>query len=322
LAAEKVPERVCSLAAGHDFVGIYAGGPTVIANSDSKGQFHFFATENFSLDYSLFDGPKAVKALYAASQWKDDSFRQSVLNSASQLSLLKKPVRDVKRGNYRVYMAPDAVMSLVGMLSWGALSQAAYKRGQSPFQKFADGTEQLSPLFGLEENFTLGGSPRFNTLGEVAPSRLPLIEKGKLKNLLCSSRTAKEFGCESNRASGSETMRSPDMAAGSLEEKDILTRLGTGLYLSNLHYLNWSDRMSARVTGMTRYACFWVEQGEIVGPIKDLRFDESLYRIFGSELEAVTKERHVQPETHTYDARQPGLARAPGILLRDFTFTL
>ena len=28
---------------------------------------------------------------------------------------------------------------------------------------------------------------------------------------------------------------------------------------------------------MTRYACFWVEGGEVVGPIKDMRWDESLY---------------------------------------------
>jgi predicted Zn-dependent protease len=322
LAPEKATERVCSLAKGHDFVGIYAGGPIVIATANSHGQFHFFATENFSVDYSLFDGPKAVKSAYASAQWSDEKFRQSVSSSAERLTLLKKPVQNVERGQYRVYMAPDAVSSLVNILSWGALSFSAYKRGLSPLQKWIDGEESLSPLFSLEENFTLGGMPRFNSLGEVAPARLPLIEKGKRRNLLCSSRSAKEFGGESNQAEPHEVLRSPDLAAGELEEKDILARLGTGLYLSNLHYLNWSDRRSARVTGMTRYACFWVEKGAIVGPIRDLRFDESLYRVFGSELEAVTKEREVLPDTSTYERRQPGLSRAPGILLKNFTFTL
>lgn len=323
LPTEDVPQRLAELASGNDLVGLYSGGPLVIANANSKGQSHFFATHNFSMDYSLFDGPRAVKGLVAGAEWNEEKFRTSVLDSAAKLNLLKRPLREIGKGTYRVYMAPAATLSLVGIMSWGALSQAAYKRGQNPLQKLIDGNvSSLSPLFSLEENFSLGGTPRFNSLGEVSEMHLPLIEKGRVKNLLCSSRTAKEFGLKSNNAEGSESPRSPDMAAGDLEEKDILQRLGTGLYLSNLHYLNWSDRVGARVTGMTRYACFWVEDGEIVGPIKDLRFDESLFRIFGSELEAVTKERELAPDTSNYDRRQAGVSRVPGILLKEFTFTL
>jgi predicted Zn-dependent protease len=73
---------------------------------------------------------------------------------------------------------------------------------------------------------------------------------------------------------------------------------------------------------MTRYACFWVEDGEIIAPIKDLRFDESLYRIFGSELEAVTQHTLRLPETETYQERSLGGCQVPGMLIRDFLFTL
>jgi predicted Zn-dependent protease len=323
LPLAELPAKVAALSSDNDLAGLYSGGPIVIANANSKGQSHFFATENYTMDYSLFDGPRAVKGLVAGSHWDEAKFSASVRNDAERLKLLKFPVQDVKKGSYRVYLAPAATLQLVGIMSWGALSQGAYKRGQNPLQKLIDGkVSNLSPLFSLEENFALGGSPRFNSLGEVSETHLPLITKGKVANLLCSSRTAKEFGVPSNQAETSEGMRSPDMAAGDLEEKDILQRLGTGLYLSNLHYLNWSDRVGARITGMTRYACFWVEKGEIVGPIKDLRFDESLFRIFGSELEAVTRERELSPETSNYERRQAGVSRVPGILLKDFTFTL
>lgn len=323
LPLAELPERVAVLSGQNDLAGLYAGGPLVIANSNSKGQSHFFGTENYSIDYSLFDGPRAVKGLAAGANWNEEKFEASVKEDAARLSLLKRPIQEVKKGSYRVYMAPAATLSLVGMMSWGALSQSAYKRGQNPLQKLIDGkVPPLSPLFSLEENFSLGGTPRFNSLGEVSEMHLPLITKGKITNLLTSSRTAKEFGVKGNNAESQESPRSPDMAAGDLEEKDILRRLGTGLYLSNLHYLNWSDRVGARITGMTRYACFWVENGEIVGPIKDLRFDESLFRIFGSELEAVTKEREISPDTSNYERRQAGVSRMPGILLKDFTFTL
>jgi predicted Zn-dependent protease len=101
-----------------------------------------------------------------------------------------------------------------------------------------------------------------------------------------------------------------------------LAQLDTGLYLSNLHYLNWSDRVGGRITGMTRYACFWVEQGEIVAPIQDLRFDDSLYTFLGENLEGVTDFQSFIAEVDTYEARSLGGALVPGMLIRDFTFTL
>ena len=53
-----------------------------------------------------------------------------------------------------------------------------------------------------------------------------------------------------------------------------MKKIDTGLYLGNLHYLNWSDNIGGRITGMTRYACFWVEDGEIVAPIENMRFEK------------------------------------------------
>jgi predicted Zn-dependent protease len=72
---------------------------------------------------------------------------------------------------------------------------------------------------------------------------------------------------------------------------------------------------------MTRYACFWVEGGEIVAPIKDLRFDDSLYAFLGENL-AVTDFQAFVADVDTYGGRSLGGAQVPGMLIRDFTFTL
>mgnify|MGYP007051336891 CR=1 len=120
--------------------------------------------------------------------------------------------------------------------------------------------------------------------GEVAPELIELIREGELVNTLVSSRSAREFGVESNFATEDEGLRSPVMAAGDLPESEVLQALGTGVYLSNLHYLNWSDVAGGRITGRTRYACFWVENGEIAGPIENMRFDDSFYHFFGEHL--------------------------------------
>ena len=188
--------------------------------------------------------------------------------------------------------------------------------------KLKNQEKTLSPLLSLSENFSYGNVPRFNELGEVAPEHLPIIRNGKLVNTLVSSRSAKEYGEEANGASGDESMRSPEVAAGNLAEVDILEQLDTGLYLSNLHYLNWSDRAGGRITGMSRYACFWVEKGELIAPIENLRFDDSIYDFFGENLEALTEFREFIPDTGTYEKRSLGAILVPAILTKKFTFTL
>ena len=112
------------------------------------------------------------------------------------------------------------------------------------------------------------------------------------------------------------------MSGGELKESDVLKEIDTGLYLGNLHYLNWSDNVGGRITGMTRYACFWVENGEIVAPIENMRFDDSLYNFFGNNLESVSEDVIFNPETGSYNSRSLGGTYCPGILLSSFSLTL
>ena len=112
------------------------------------------------------------------------------------------------------------------------------------------------------------------------------------------------------------------MAPGELPEAEVLKALDTGIYISNLWYLNFSDRSAGRLTGMTRFASFWVEKGEIVAPISVLRFDDTIYRILGTNLEALTAERQLLLDPGTYDGRSLDSTHLPGALLSAFRFTL
>ncbi len=102
----------------------------------------------------------------------------------------------------------------------------------------------------------------------------------------------------------------------------MLERLGTGLYLNNLWYCNYSDRNDCRITGMTRFAAFWVEDGEIRAPLSPMRFDESLYRMLGEHLIGLTAEREFLFDTGTYHQRSTDSLHLPGALIEDFAFTL
>jgi predicted Zn-dependent protease len=313
-----------------DFTGFYASGSIIRANANSEGQRHWFETDSFFVDYSMFvqtsSGEKAVKGLYAGREWQTPAYNLQIERSQQQLVALQKTSRTIERGQYRTYFTPTAASELLSFLTW-SVGESGLQQGSSALLKLRNNKlnepkRSLSPLLSLAENFTYGNVPRFNSLGEFAPEYLSVIEHGKLVNTLVSSRSAKEYGKESNGASGSELMRSPEIAVGNLAEVDILKQLGTGLYLSNLHYLNWSDRAGGRITGMTRYACFWVENGEFTAPIENLRFDDSIYDFFGENLVALTDFCEFIPNIGTYEKRSLGGFFCPGMLVNNFTFTL
>ena len=74
---------------------------------------------------------------------------------------------------------------------------------------------------------------------------------------------------------------------------------------------------------MTRFATFWVEHGRIVAPVDVLRFDDTLYRMLGTNLEALTRRDrvHARPPD-SYHSRQLASVRLPGALVTEIAFTL
>jgi predicted Zn-dependent protease len=322
-SADEVVGKLLPALQGIDISGIWASGRIYRANANSAGSRHWFASDSFSLDYSLVNPQeKMVKATYAGSSWNQAEYEQSINSAQQKLEMLDQPSIQLKPGNYRTYIAAAGVSDLLAMFSWNGLSESAMQTGESAFLRMRAEDARLSPLFSLSEDFSAGRVPRFNDKAEMSPECIELIAQGELKTCLVSSRTASEYGVASNNAAEGEYLRSPVMAAGELAEQDVLAALGTGVYLSNLHYLNWSDTHGGRITGMTRYACFWVEDGEIVGPIENMRWDDSFYHFFGENLEAVTAESQLNPDVGTYGGRELGGTECPGILLSSFALTL
>ncbi len=308
---------------GVDLAGIWASGRIFTGNANSAGQKHWFATDTFSLDYSLITpDERMVKGTFAGSHWDQSEYENNMAKSIAKLRMMEKPGKKIKPGVYRTYIAPAGVADIVGMFSWGGVGEASIQQGDSSLCKMRQNGIKMSPCFTLSEDFTSGIVPRFNSNGELAPEKLDLILAGSLKNTLVSTRTAKEYGVQSNFAGEGESLRSPVLSPGDLNEDEVVQKIDTGIYLSNLHYLNWSDRPGGRITGMTRYACFWVENGEVVAPIENMRFDDSIYNFFGDNLEAVTDKAHLHPAVETYDGREMGGVSCPGILLKSFELTL
>jgi len=320
--AEEMVNQVIAASDRRDLVGFYAGGSISRAFANSFGQRNWHAVECFNLDWSLhLRADKSVKCDYAGFDWDPALFEAKQAEALDRLALLDVAPRTIAPGEYRAYLAPSALDELAGLIGWGGFSARARATRQGPLLRMVHG-ESLSPKLTIVENTAEGIAPSFQRDGYSKPPSVTLVESGRLGVALVSPRSAKEYGLDTNAANGQESPESLDMSAGALGQQDVLAALDTGLYIGNLWYTNFSDRPAGRITGMTRFATFWVENGRIVAPVNVMRFDDTIYRLLGSNLVELTADRELRIDPGTYGERSTASARLPGMLVSAMRFTL
>ncbi|WP_339469729.1 TldD/PmbA family protein [Pseudomonas sp. EL_65y_Pfl1_R83] len=321
-ALAQVLEEISRAAQGVDLVGFYASGPISRGFASSSGAFGWHQANSFNFDFSLFHANgEAVKASYAGHTWDSAEFAARFQQAREQLEFLGRPLHTLAPGQYRAYLAPAAIEEIISIITWGGFSAQAIASKGSSLQKLYAGEQSLSPLVTVAEQISGSLSQAFSTEG-YPRGDVTLINAGKADGQLINSRSAAEYGLSTNGASSDESPSALQMAAGSLAQADILKQLGTGLYISNLWYLNYSDLPAARLTGMTRFATFWVEDGEIKAPVSTMRFDDSIYSLLGSQLEALTVDRELLLSASTYSQRNTASNLLPGALVKRLTLTL
>lgn len=328
-AAGRLPEPAVALdtivgaAADSDLVGIFAAGRIARGFANSLGQRNWHEVDSFNFEWSLYRaGDKAVKSAYAGEHWDGAEAARRIEAARAQLAYMARAPKQIEPGTYRAYLAPAAFDELLWLLNWGGVSEKAQRTKQSALQRLVDGEARLAAKFSLRENTAAGLAPAFDAVGFVKPERVELIAAGRHAGSLVSPRTAQEYGLEANGANDEETMSSLEVDGGDLPAADALAALGTGVYIGNLWYLNYSDRPNGRITGMTRFGTFWVEEGRIVAPLAVMRFDDSLYRMLGENLIDFTREREWILNSGTYGERSVETSRVPGALLAALDFTL
>ena len=318
----EVIERVLSAAHGDDLVGFFASGPVYRGLATSEGQRNWHAVSTFNLDWSLyFKADKAVKSMYAGFEWNDDDFAERMTNARERLAMIARPPKSLQPGSYRTWLAPSAMEEVASLLRWGAFSGRGLATKQSPLTRMASG-EGLDPRVTMFEDYAGAVAPGFQGEGFTRPPRVPLIERGALAGTLVSPRTSREFGLVANGANAYESPEALAMEGGTLRDGDVLAALDTGLYVGNLWYMNYSDRAACRMTGMTRFATFWVEGGKVAAPVNVMRFDDSLYRMLGAHLVDLSDTPELMLSSESYGSRHLNSVRLPGALLSEMTFTL
>ena len=312
---------IIGAADGLDLVGFLASGTLYRGFANSLGQRNWYQRANFNFDWSCYlHSDKAVKSAYAGVEWCPNTLQRKMDEARQQIALLGKTPTTIEPGRYRVYVAPAALKEIFWLLSWDSFGLKSHRTRQTAFLKMIEAGRMLHPSITLMENNRQGIAPLFTDSGFIKPERVRLIDRGAYGDCLVGPRSGREYQQPVN--CGDESPQSLELMGGTLPSAEVLHCLDTGVYINNLWYLNFSDRNNACITGMTRYASFWVEGGRPVAPLNVMRFDESLYTMLGDKLLGLTQEREFMFDPDTYGRRSVNSQHLPGALVQDFSFTL
>ncbi|MGB5397827.1 MAG: metallopeptidase TldD-related protein [Gammaproteobacteria bacterium] len=314
-------EQLVQAAGKLDLVGIFANGSQYAGFANSMGQRNWHSSANFNFDWSCYHATdKAVKSNYAGFEWQQETLAAKIETIKQQLAILSRPAKTLTPGSYRAYLAPSAVNEIIGLLSWGGFGLKSHRTKTTPLLQMIEQGRSLDASISLREHYARGLAPMFTSSGFIKPAQVELIKHGRYRDCLVSPRSAMEYDSVTNAES--EFPVALDLAAGDLPVETILKELDTGLYINNLWYLNFSDRNACQLTGMTRFACFWVENGEIQAPVDVMRFDDSVYDLLGTNLLGLTRERELNLDASSYGGRSNRSFELPGVLVKALRLTL
>ena len=141
----------------------------------------------------------------------------------------------------------------------------------------------------------------------LARKRMPVIQDGKVANLLYSRYWAQQQGREPVAAPGNLIM-----AGGTKSTADLVRETERGILVTRTWYIRMVDPQTVLLTGLTRDGTFYIENGKIKYPIKNFRFNESPV-IMLNNIEDMGRPERV--------SMWGGPAMIPALKVRDFTFS-
>ena len=268
---------------GQTAAGIYstaAAGETIL---NSRGVYASFEQSMAVFSVTMIES--------GSSGWaKASSVDRSVLDvaalahQASRKAVRSREPRELPPGRYTVILEPAAVLDLVGQM-FGDFAGTALE-DQRSFLNERIG----SKLFG--DNITifddcrhpLQSGPAFDGEG-MARRGLTLVERGVVREVAYSRGAAHRAG---QRPTGHGFALPNDegeypvnivMAGGASSLDQMIRSTPRGILVTRFWYIREVDPYEKMMTGMTRDGTFLIEGGEVVGGIRNFRFNQGLIEL-------------------------------------------
>lgn len=226
---------------------------------------------------------------------------------------------DLEPGAYTVILEPAAVADMLSFFGYVGLGALSVQEKRSFLcnhfgERLLD--EKITLWDDGNDTRTLG--PTFDYEG-VPKEKVVFFDKGVVKDVVYDTRTAAREG----KKTTGHALPAPNphgplptnmfLAAGDRSIDDMIGDTERGVYVTRFHYTNIEEPMRAVLTGMTRDGTFLIENGRIVGGLKNLRFTQSV-------LDALNAVSAVGDRPALIDAFL-GSCYCPALKIDNFNFT-
>ena len=281
---------------------------------NSKGLFGYNKATDVTFSVTVRT-PEGTGSGYASKGYNDVTKldTQAITRVASMKAAASVGAKAIEPGKYTVILEPLAVSDMVSTM-FGGFDARGAEEGRSFMSKKGGGTRLGEKLF--DDKVTMYSDPWHPELpfapfaGDGRPQKKTVwVENGVVKKLSYTRYWADKKGVEAQPPAFRMVMEG---GTASLEE--LIKSTEKGILVTRLWYIRSVDPQTLLLTGLTRDGTFYIENGQIKFPIKNLRFNESPV-IMLNNVEAMGKpERCISGES--------GQAFIlPPLKIRDFTFT-
>jgi PmbA protein len=314
--------RVISLAVsrGYEAAGAFGAGTMTLGVANSLGVRRFAQVSRAGLSAIVMGETGSGFAEGLSLDVERIDVDRIAETAVGKCRAAQNPVA-VDPGDYEVVLEPAAVGDLVKYLAFLGLGAKAFQEGRS----FMCG--RMGELV-TGENFTVwddgqdpAGLPLPFDFEGVPRQKVMLIENGLAKGIVYDSFCAgREPGKRSTghalppRARFGAIPVNLHVKTGDSTVPEMVRRTKRGLLVTRFHYTNPLHPVLTTLTGMTRDGTFLIEDGRIKGPVKNMRFTNSVLEAFRG-IEAIGSEAVTCPVFRL------GAVRVPALKLRKFTFT-
>jgi len=245
--------------------------------------------------------------------------------AAADRALRSQAASDIDPGEYEVVLEPECVATILIFLAFYGFNakqviegQSGIRLGEAQFDRAVSIWDDAASPEALGVPFDADGTPK---------GRLDLVQAGVSTALAHDRRTARKMGVQSTGHAVPESdgygpipsnlFLGPADASFGAGTSDLIAATGRGLLVTTFNYCRILDPKTQVVTGLTRNGTFVIEDGKVLGGVKNLRFTQSFIEALapGNVLGISREARFADSEFG------PGLVHCPALRLGSWRFT-
>lgn len=301
--------------------GSFDSAVTEIAVANSKGVWAYHISSSADISTILL-GPTSTGFAAQVGRSIENIDAEKVAQQALEKVLRGRKPSKVKPGEWDIILEPQAVNEMMTFFSWLGPNARIYHEQASYFSGKLGKKVVGKNINIVDDPLDESAFPMPFDFEGVPKRKLEIIKKGVLANLVYDSYHAAKYGGENTgHALPAPNVWGPmplhlTILPGERTLEQMIKKVKRGLLVTRLWYVRTLNPRSLVLTGMTRDGTFLIENGEMVGGVKNMRFNQGI-------PEALNNIAQISSDTIPLSSFETelGINRMPALHIKGWKFT-